>query len=85
MKTAINIAATKDLIAYPKNRLGWYIGGRSHIQIYKRYFFQPELLLSSKGYRYKDLSDGKTVSMRLNYINAPILFGCLIWYSGRSY
>ncbi len=75
IKTGINIATTKNLITFPINRIGWYAGGKAEIAIYKKYFFQPELLLSSKGYRYKDLSDGKTVSMRLNYINAPILFG----------
>lgn len=29
VKSGINIATTKDLITFPKNRLGWYGGGLS--------------------------------------------------------
>jgi hypothetical protein len=75
VKSGINIATTKDIITFPKNRVGWYIGGRSHIPIHKKLFLQPELLFSSKGYRYIDLSDGKIVAMRLNYLTVPILLG----------
>ncbi|MGZ5190736.1 MAG: porin family protein [Flavisolibacter sp.] len=75
LKSGINIATTRDLIAYPKNRLGWYVGGSVHIPIHKKIFFQPELLFSAKGYRYEDLSDGEIVAMRLNYLTVPILFG----------
>jgi hypothetical protein len=41
----------------------------------KKTFFQPELLFSSKGYRTVDLAGGAKVTMRLNYLTAPILFG----------
>lgn len=75
VKSGINIATTKDLITFPKNRLGWYAGGSSHIPIHKKLFLQPELLFSSKGYKYKDLSGGETAAMRLNYLTVPILVG----------
>lgn len=75
VKSGMNIATTKNIIAFPKNRVGWYIGGRTIIPVHKKIFLQPELLFSSKGYRYIDLSDGKTVAMRLNYLNMPILLG----------
>lgn len=70
-----NIATTKSLIAFPKNRLGWYSGLIFKIPIQKKLFIQPELLFSSKGYKYVDLSDGKAVAMRLSYLNIPILLG----------
>lgn len=75
IKSGINIATTKDLITFPKNRMGWYIGGLSHISLQNKFFLQSELLFSSKGYRYNDLSDGKFVTMRLNYLDIPILLG----------
>ena len=75
VKSGINIATTKNLITFPKNRIGFYGGAFSQIPISKKLFFQPELLFSSKGYRYVDLSDRKNVSMRLNYLNFPILLG----------
>lgn len=75
VKSGINIATTKNLITFPKNRVGWYVGGSGYIPIHKKLFLQPELLFSSKGYKYVDLSDGKAVAMRLNYFNIPILLG----------
>jgi hypothetical protein len=75
VKSGMNIATTKGLIAYPKNRIGWYAGGVMLIPIQKKFFFQPELLFSAKGCRARDLSDGSMDAIRLDYINAPILFG----------
>lgn len=75
VKSGINIATTKDLITFPKNRLGWYGGGLIQIPFHQNLFFQPEIIYSSKGYRYIDLSDEKTVAMRLNYLSLPILIG----------
>jgi hypothetical protein len=75
VKSGINIATTKDLIAYPKNRIGWHAGGFTKISMNKKSFLQTELLYSAKGYRYVDLSGGATVAMRLNYLTVPILFG----------
>lgn len=79
-KSGINIATTKNLIAYPKNRIGWYAGGFATIPFRKKFFLQPELLYSSKGHRaiidYSQiqLPDFKS-SIRLNYLNALILLG----------
>jgi hypothetical protein len=75
VKSGINIATTKDIITFPKNRMGWYMGGLAKIPISKKFFLEPELIYSSKGYRYIDLSDGETVAMRLNYLTVPILLG----------
>ncbi len=38
VKSGINIATTKDLIAYPKNRVGWYARAFAKIPIHKKYF-----------------------------------------------
>lgn len=73
VKSGINIATTKDIITFPKNRIGWYVGGIANIPIHKNIFLQPELLFSTKGYRYIDGAFGSTTSRRLNYIAVPIL------------
>lgn len=78
VKSGMNIATTKDLIQYPKNRIGWYCGAFARIPIYKKFFFQPELLYSSKGHKTTDLAGGEEITLRLNYINTPILFGYYI-------
>lgn len=70
-----NIATTKHLIAFPKNRLGWYAGAGSYLPFSSRVYLNPELLFSSKGYRYTDLYDDRISVMRLNYLNLPILIG----------
>ena len=74
IKTGMNIATTKNLIAFPKNRVGWYAGGFAKIPIQNRFFLQPELLYSTKGDGVNQIPDTKTV-LRFNYFNAPILLG----------
>lgn len=73
VKAGGNIATTKDLIAFPKNRVGWYGGLRGSIGISKKITAEPELIYTTKGYRYIDLSGGETVAMRMNYLAMPIL------------
>lgn len=75
IKAGISVATTRDLITFPKNRLGWYAGGFSHVPLHNKLFFQPELSFSSKGYRYVDLSNNKIAVMRLNYLTLPLLLG----------
>ena len=73
VKSGINIATTRDLIAYPRNRLGWYAGGLVKIPINKRIAFEPELYFSAKGNRsYNQIGPLKRTT-RLNYINMPLL------------
>ncbi len=75
VKTGINIATTKDLITFPKNRVGFYIGVSSKIELRKKFFFNPELIYSSKGHKSNNQGSTLTTTTRLNYINAPLLFG----------
>lgn len=75
IKSGINIATTNDLIANSKNRLGWYGGVLTVMPVYKKFFLQPELNFSTKGYAaHNDIDDSKTV-LRLNYLNVPTLLG----------
>lgn len=73
VKSGINIATTKGLIEFVKNRVGWYGGGFATIPINEKFYLQPELLYSSKGNgeKYKPY---KTV-LTLNYLDVPIVLG----------
>lgn len=77
MKSGINIATTKNLIAFPKNRVGWYGGGFAIIPIRNKFFLQPELLYSSKGFGVNQTNplNAPNATYRLNYLNLPILLG----------
>lgn len=75
LRSGLNISTTKGIITYPKNRLGLYAGALAKISFKNKFLFQTELLYSSKGYKYLDLSTKKNASMRFNYLNLPILFG----------
>ncbi len=74
VKSGINIATTKDIIAYPKNRIGWYAGGFAKIPIHKKIFLQSELLYSTKGNGVNQIGEPKAI-FRFNYLNVPILLG----------
>ena len=76
VKSGINIATVKDINSDPKNRVGWYAGGVANIPLHKKFFLEPELLFSAKGYSgFANLNDTKKTPVRLNYITAPILVG----------
>jgi hypothetical protein len=75
LKSGINITTTRDLIAFPRNRLAWHAGGFVTIALSDKFHLQPELLYSTKGNRsYNQIGDSKLVT-RMNYINMPILLG----------
>lgn len=73
IKSGINIATTKDINSDPKNRVGWYTGSFAQITLSKKIFLQPELLFSTKGYRYiGNLNESKKTALRLNYSNYSV-------------
>ncbi len=81
IKSGINIATVKDINSDPVNRIGWHAGALANIPIHKKISVQPELLFSSKGYRYiGDLNETNKSSIRLNYLTAPILLSYKIDY-----
>lgn len=75
VKAGGNIATSKDLIAFPKNRVGWYGGVTMELPITRLFFFQPEILFSSKGYKVDQQIGADNTSVRFNYINIPLLIG----------
>ncbi|MGV3530552.1 MAG: porin family protein [Flavisolibacter sp.] len=75
VRAGANIATTKNLITFPENRLGWYAGLTSNIQIKDKYFLQTELIYSSKGDESESPFGSFNRSRRFNYLNLPILFG----------
>ena len=58
-------------------RLGYHLGFFTLLNLSDKLTFAPELLFSSKGYRFED--DGSGLSgdgaVHLNYVNMPILLG----------
>src|SRR4051812_35089361 len=73
-KSGLNISNINKYGNDPRERVAWYCGASARINIYKKFFFQPELLYSSKGNVYTSLIN-HTSATRLNYITAPLLLG----------
>ena len=67
-----NIATTKDVIQFPKNRLGFYTGLASDISMNDKFSFIPELIYSSKGHRSTGNTGTDKMVLRLNYLNIPL-------------
>jgi Outer membrane protein beta-barrel domain len=72
VRAGINVATTKNLYVFPKNRTGWYGGISVQIPVNKKLSVQPELLYSSKGDGIDQIVGGYK-SERLNYLNIPVL------------
>lgn len=68
-----NIATTKGLIQYPKNRIGFYTGFSSELKINKKFSLKPELIYSTKGERATVSGGDQTNALRFNYLNLPLL------------
>lgn len=75
IKSGINIATVKDIIAFPKNRIGWYGGGFAAIPLHKKFSLELEALYSSKGYGVNQTNPlgAPNAVYRLNYLNLPVL------------
>jgi hypothetical protein len=73
IKSGINIATTKGVLEFPKNRIGWYSGGFAIIPLHNNFYLETDLLFSSKGHRTNKIgAQGKSVT-RLNYIDFLIM------------
>jgi len=77
IKSGINVATTKDIIAFPKNKIGWYGGGFAIIPVHAKFFLQPELQYSSKGYgvNQRNPYNAPNPNYRFNYLCLPVLAG----------
>lgn len=58
-----------------KARLGFNIGALAQIPVQENLFVRPEFLYSSKGFGYSATQSSREGSLRLNYINVPLLVG----------
>jgi hypothetical protein len=75
IKTGFNIARTKDLMDAESNRTGFYAGAQVVVPVAGKLVFQPELLFSAKGYKYRPSAGEKSTAIRMNYVNLPLLVG----------
>ena len=73
IKSGMNIATTKDLLEFPKNRIGLYGGIYSLIPLNNKFSLDAEILYSSKGQRTNKIVGAQDESVtRLNYLNILI-------------
>ncbi|MFC6221636.1 porin family protein [Hymenobacter artigasi] len=54
-----------------EGRFGFQAGGFANIGLSRMFAFQPEIIYSQKGTKYKDITDYST---RLNYLDVPLAF-----------
>lgn len=62
-----------DNNALSKFKPGFNAGYLGHIHFTKHFALQPELWFSTQGYKY-NLSSGDEGTLKLNYLNLPVLF-----------
>lgn len=55
-----------------KALIGFQLGGFAEINVWKKFFIQPELLFSAQGAKF-EYDDARDFKINLNYINIPVL------------
>lgn len=75
LRAGINVASTKDVIAYPENKIGWFAGAYFEQFLTKKFFLHLEAIYSSKGHKTNNNMGGRFMVHRFNYLSLPILFG----------
>ncbi|MCW3106116.1 MAG: PorT family protein [Segetibacter sp.] len=76
VKGGVNLATVRYLNDdNSKARLGFNVGALAEIPVQENIFIRPEILYSSKGFAYSATQTSREGSLRLNYINVPVLFG----------
>jgi hypothetical protein len=83
IKAGISLANTEDMVESPSGRTGYYAGGQVVIPVVGKLFLQPEIIFSSKGYKYRAFATEKPTALRLNYVNFPMLAGYKIFKDTR--
>jgi len=71
----LNVATTRNLIALPKIRIGYYGGLAYPVSLSKKILLQPEITYSSKGYKALNNLDNSHTRNELSYINFSVLLG----------
>jgi hypothetical protein len=75
LKGGINLATVRGLNeGNSKARVGYHLGALAEIGN-ADLFIRPEFLYSSKGFGYSATESSSEGTLRLNYLNLPVLFG----------
>ena len=73
-KAGVNFATlSKDEGFKPDNKTGFHVGAVAEIPITEKFLIQPEVVFSSQGFKESD--EGVTYTVKLNYINVPVMAG----------
>src|SRR4051812_40316919 len=75
LKGGLNIAKVNNLTASPQERYSFHAGISFQQALRTKFFLQPELLYSSKGYSFTSPFASNDGVNRLNYFSVPVLFG----------
>jgi Outer membrane protein beta-barrel domain len=75
VKTGLNISNVKFDGLNHSARLGMNAGVLSSIKLSKQFLLQPEVIYSTKGYKFPSTGLSGKGTLSLNYINIPILLG----------
>ncbi len=75
IKSGMNISTTKNSIAYPSNKIGWYAGAFYEQPLGARSVLHFEILYSQKGDKTDNSLGGPFHRRYFNYLSLPILFG----------
>lgn len=76
IKGGLNLATVRYINTdNSKARLGWNIGLMAEVAVQKNVFLRPEFSYSSKGFGYSATAASSEGTLRLNYINIPLLAG----------
>jgi len=75
-KAGLNLSNAKNIGSTDNEvRLGLYGGLLSEIGIRKKFIFRPELLYSSKGFKFPPTTFSGSGALSLNYVSIPLLGG----------
>ena len=76
LKGGLNVANMSFGNEKENSRLGFYAGFAARVGFSKAVFVQPEILYSSKGFRYDTPTAAyKIGEIKLNYLSVPLMFG----------
>lgn len=76
VKGGLNLSTSTEAFGGARTRLAGNGGAKIWVPLGKRFFLEPELLFSGKGYRTKVSEEAKS-AYRFNYISLPVLFSFL--------
>ncbi|HSC54585.1 MAG TPA: porin family protein [Phnomibacter sp.] len=76
VKAGLNLSTSTEGHGGSETKFGGYGGAKIWVPLGKRFFLEPELLFSGKGYRNQSYNEDRS-AYRFNYITVPVLFSYL--------